>query len=53
MIEYLLYANLNCADTADMIRRIHKHEDLSDGIKVELVATVKEATPECKWDAND
>ena len=52
MIEYLLYANLNCPDVTDMIRRINQHKHMADNIKTELVATVKEATPEC-WDAND
>jgi len=33
--------------------KIKANEDLENFIKIELVETVKESTPECKWDAND
>jgi hypothetical protein len=33
--------------------KIKANEDLENFIKIELVETVKESVPECKWDAND
>jgi len=35
-----------------MIRRIEASNSVSKITKTEVVETVKEATPECKWDAN-
>tara|TARA_B100002019_G_scaffold54002_1_gene46137 strand:+ start:3525 stop:3686 length:162 start_codon:yes stop_codon:yes gene_type:complete len=53
MIEFLLYANLNCLDASDMISRIKKSEHMSKISKMEVIEVLQEATPECKWDAND
>ena len=53
MFELLLYADMKCADAADMIRRIHAHDYMSNEVKVELVEVLQEATPHCSWDAND
>jgi|TARA_A100001011_G_scaffold79934_2_gene82826 hypothetical protein len=53
MIEVLLYANLNCLDATDMIGRVKTNENISEIVKTEIVETIKEATPHCKWDAND
>ena len=53
MFELLLYADINCADASEMLRRLDAHQHISDQIKVEIVETVKEATPHCPWDAND
>ena len=54
LFELLLYADLNCADADALMLRIQANEPkLSPKIVVELVETVKEATPECNWDAND
>ena len=53
MIDLLLYASMSCQDAADMIGRVEAHEDMSKIVKTEIVETLKEATPHCKWDAND
>ena len=53
MFELLLYASINCHDAADMIVRIQNNDSVSQLIRTEVIETVKEATPECKWDAND
>ena len=55
MAEILLYATMSCADADAIIFRIRKHQDLQAEWKVELVETVKESVPECRfyWDAND
>ena len=53
MFEVLLYASLNCTDAEDIIRRMEASNSVSQIIQAEVVETVKEATPECNWDAND
>lgn len=55
MIELLLYSGMACADADAIMLRIKANEHLDDAIKIELVETVKESTPECRfyWDAND
>ncbi len=53
MFEFLLYSGIHCTDAEDMIRRIQASNNVSKIIKTEVVETVKGATPECKWDAND
>ena len=53
MIDLLLYTSLACSDAAVLIQRAKDHENLSDMIREEIIVTIKEATPECKWDAND
>ena len=53
MIELLLYANIHCTDAKDMIRRIEANNSVSKIIQIEVIETLKEATPECNWDAND
>ena len=53
MFEFLLYSGIHCTDAEDMIRRIQESNNVSKIIKTEVVETVKGATPECKWDAND
>ena len=52
MIEFLLYSGILCADAEDMIRRVDA-SNVSKIIQTEVIETVKEATPECNWDAND
>ena len=52
MIEVLLYANLNCIDAADIIGRTKASRTMSKIVITEIVQTIKEATPHCKWDAN-
>ena len=52
MIEFLLYSGILCTDAEDMIRRVDA-SNVSKIIQTEVIETVKEATPECNWDAND
>ena len=53
MLEILLYSTLTCPPADAIMLKIKANEDLENFIKIELVETVKESTPECKWDAND
>jgi hypothetical protein len=53
MLEILLYSTLTCPQADAIMLKIKANEDLENFIKIELVETVKESTPECKWDAND
>ena len=53
MIDLLLYASIACQDAADMIGRVKANEDMSKIVIAEIVETLKEATPQCNWDAND
>ena len=53
MIELLLYSGIACTDAADMIRRVRANDSVNKLIQTEVVETLKEATPACKWDAND
>ena len=56
MFEILLYANMMCSDADALIFRINKNiSELPPKVVVELVETVKESVPECRyyWDAND
>ena len=53
MLEILLYSTLTCPQADAIMLKIKANEDLESFIKIELVETVKESTPECKWDAND
>lgn len=53
MVELLLYADITCTNAADIISRLDAHQYISNEVKVELVETIQEATPECPWDAND
>lgn len=53
MLEFLLYSGIHCTDAEDIIRRVEANNSVSKIIKTEVIVTLKEATPECKWDAND
>ncbi len=53
MFELLLYSTIHCADAKDMVQRVEASKGISQIIQSEVVETVKEATPECNWDAND
>ena len=55
MIDLLLSTTMACADADAIMLRIKKHEYLDPEWKVELVETIKDHTPECRfyWDAND
>tara|TARA_R100000231_G_scaffold122425_1_gene92571 strand:+ start:704 stop:865 length:162 start_codon:yes stop_codon:yes gene_type:complete len=53
MVDILLYASISCADADAIMLRMNKHENLPESIKIELIETVKDSTPNCYWDAND
>ena len=53
MFELLLYSGISCADADAIVLRIQKHEHLKPNVKIELVETLKDSTPECLWDAKD
>jgi len=53
MLELLLYSTLSCPDADALMLTINKQKNLDAEIKIELIETVKESTPECYWDAND
>ena len=53
MFDLLLYTDINCVDATDILRRIDAHQYISNEVKVEIVETLKEATPHCPWDAKD
>jgi|TARA_R100000084_G_scaffold54200_1_gene22778 hypothetical protein len=53
MIDLLLYASMNCQDAADIMVRIKRNDNVSQIVQAEVVEVLKEATPECNWDAND
>ena len=53
MLELLLYSNIHCIDAVEMIQRIEANKNVSKVIRTEVIETLKEATPECNWDAND
>jgi len=49
----LLNTTLTCPEADELMIRISKHQDLPALVKIELVETVKESSPDCYWDAND
>ena len=53
MFELLLYSGIACTDAVDMINRIKVNDSVNQLIRTEVIETLKEATPECNWDAND
>ena len=56
MFELLLYSDMLCADANSIMLRIKENRaELPKEIVVELIETVKESVPECRyyWDAND
>ena len=55
MIDFLLYTTLNCSDADSIMLRIKNNENLNNDVRVELVETLKDSSPECQWywDAND
>ncbi len=53
MVDFLLYSSLLCEDADAIMLRIRQNEELNSFIKLELVDTIQEATPDCPWDAND
>ena len=55
MIELLLSTTMACQDADAVIFRIKKNQILKPEYKLELVETIKDYVPECRfyWDAND
>ena len=53
MIDFLLYSSLLCEDADAIVFRIKQKEDMDNLVKLELVDTIQQATPDCPWDAND
>ena len=53
MLELLLYASTHCTDAVDLRNRVEANDSVDVIIRTEVIETVKEATPECNWDAND
>ena len=53
MVDLLLYSSLLCEDADAIMLRIKSNENLNAIVKVELIDTIREATPNCPWDAND
>ena len=57
MLELLLYSTMACTDADELMFRIklNKVDELPREVVIELVETVKESVPECRfyWDAND
>ena len=55
MLEVLFYSTLTCTQADTILLRIDANQNLSSIVKIELVETVKESSPQCDWywDAND
>ena len=56
MLELLFYSSMTCTDADALMLSIKMNRaELPKEIVVELVETVKESVPECRyyWDAND
>ena len=56
MFELLLYSTMACQDADALLLKISKNaSELPPKVVIELVETVKESVPECRyyWDAND
>ena len=53
MFDLLLYLGMHCEDASELIGRVRASDSVSEVIRTEVIETVKEATPECNWDAND
>jgi hypothetical protein len=53
MLELLLSSAINCTDAESIMFRIEANDNLKPIVKIELIETVKESTPQCYWDAHD
>jgi hypothetical protein len=55
MLEVLFYTTLTCTQTDAIMLKIENNQNLSNQVKVELVETLKDSAPECRWywDAHD
>ena len=53
MFDLLLYSSIHCLDAKELIQRVEANKSVEQIIRTEVIETVKEATPDCNWDAND
>ena len=55
MLGLLFYSTMSCANADALMIKIKANDDLHPAIQVELVETIKDSVPECRyyWDAND
>ena len=55
MLELLFYSSMACVDADALIFRIKAQKHIEPRIQIELVETIKDSVPECRyyWDAND
>jgi ferredoxin len=53
MLELLMYSQISCEGAAGIADRIKANENMPIPVREELIQVVKEATPNCPWDAND
>ena len=55
MLDFLLSSSLSCSQADAIMLRIETDNNLKKRDKIELVKTIKDSTPECRyhWDAND
>ena len=55
MLGLLFYASMSCTDADALMIKIKAQKHLEPKIQVELVETIKDSVPECRyyWDAND
>jgi len=53
MFDLLFYLGMHCEDASALLGRVRANDNVSEIIREEVIETVKEATPESDWDAND
>ena len=55
MLGLLFYSSMACIDADALMLKIKANVNLHPEIQVELVETIKDSVPECRyyWDAND
>jgi hypothetical protein len=55
MLELLFYTTLTCTQTDAIMLKIERNSNIDNTIKVELIETLKDSSPECEWywDAHD
>ena len=47
----LAYATMHCSDALVLQERVNADDNLAPNVKLELIGVIREATPECGWDA--
>jgi hypothetical protein len=55
MLEVLFYTTLTCTQTDAIMLKVETSTYLDNQVKVELIETLKDSSPECQWywDAHD